>query len=153
MSDKQKPSAGEILEQLYRLKRESEHQKHLIEERLKHLEDAIRVITHIESPSDAAQIQSAERQTWRSARGAIPPIEIANVTKTVLLAAKRPMKRGELVKALEAKGVLLLGKDKNKNLGTILWRYSDTFEHINKLGYWVKGYSYTDIPDIENKNP
>ncbi len=63
------------------------------------------------------------------------------------------MKRGELVKALEAKGVLLLGKDKNKNLGTILWRYSDTFEHINKLGYWVKGYSYTDIPDIENKNP
>ena len=51
------------------------------------------------------------------------------------------MKRGELVAELEMRGFPLAGTDKNKNLGTILWRHSRDFVHLEKFGYWLR-----DVP-------
>ena len=45
------------------------------------------------------------------------------------------MKRGELVKLVEARGYKILGSDKNKVFGTNMWR-SGKFRHIEGLGYW-----------------
>lgn len=72
---------------------------------------------------------------------AISPAQVVSHVREALLAAGRPMKRGALVKELENRGVPLVGKDKNKNLGTILWRHPDQFVSLDGLGYWVK-----DVP-------
>ena len=72
-------------------------------------------------------------------RGSIAPAEIAKIAREILLDNGRPMKRGELVDALARRNVPLAGKDKNKNLGTILWRHQTMFVALDNLGYWVKG--------------
>jgi malonyl CoA-acyl carrier protein transacylase len=77
----------------------------------------------------------------RRARGPISPEAIAKAVREILLTLKRPMKRGELVAELTARHVPITGGDKNKNLGTILWRHKNQFVHIEKLGYWLR-----DVP-------
>lgn len=72
---------------------------------------------------------------------ALQPTKVVAHVRDVLLEARKPMKRGELVKALLARNVPLAGKDKNKNLGTILWRHPNQFVSLEGLGYWLK-----DVP-------
>ena len=72
-------------------------------------------------------------------RNANSPGDIANAVRDVLLRAKKPMKRGDIVRELASLGMVIIGKNPNKNLGTILWRHSDMFVPIGDLGYWVKG--------------
>jgi hypothetical protein len=74
-------------------------------------------------------------------RRELSPREIASAVRDVLLDAKRPMRRGEIVSALEARGVPLGGKDKNKNVGTIIWRHPQQFISLERLGYWLR-----DVP-------
>jgi hypothetical protein len=71
----------------------------------------------------------------------LSPAVVADQARAVLIEEGRPMKRGQLVKALLRRGIPLAGTDKNKNLGTILWRHKNQFVSLNKLGYWVK-----DVP-------
>jgi hypothetical protein len=78
-------------------------------------------------------------QEDRRVRGMVSPSDIAARVRLILLEANRPMKRGELVAELERLGIPLAGKDKNKNLGTILWRHPEQFVSLEKLGYWVRG--------------
>ena len=77
------------------------------------------------------------------------PSDVAESARELLLEVKRPMKRGQLVRALEAKGMTLVGKDKNKNLGTIVWRNPRMFVNVEGLGYWVKGVPLVGIYDPE----
>lgn len=74
-------------------------------------------------------------------RNPLPPRTLADLARAEIIARKRPMTRGELVDALEAKGVSLHAQDKAKNLGTILWRFREEFENIPGRGYWPK-----DVP-------
>lgn len=60
--------------------------------------------------------------------------------KRLILEARRPLKRGELVRLLERDGLPVEGTDKAKVLGTNLWR-SGKFEQIEGEGYWPR-----DIP-------
>lgn len=60
--------------------------------------------------------------------------------RRIIIAENRPMKRGELVKRLEADGFALPGADKNKVLGTNIWR-SGRFRLIEGRGYWPKDVS------------
>lgn len=62
---------------------------------------------------------------------------IIDAARKLILAANRPMKRGELVRALISQGFVLAGKDKNKVLGTNLWR-SGKFRTVGDEGYWPK---------------
>jgi hypothetical protein len=78
-------------------------------------------------------------------RGIIPPSEIAGLVRTILLEAGRPMKRGELAAEMDRRQIPLAGSNRNKNLGTILWRHRNEFVHIGKLGYWLKD---TPIPGV-----
>ena len=55
--------------------------------------------------------------------------------KRMILAEKRPMKRGELVDRLAKQGFRIIGTDKNKVFGTNIWR-SRQFRHIDGHGYW-----------------
>lgn len=60
--------------------------------------------------------------------------------RRLILEARRPLKRGELVRLLERDGLPVEGTDKAKVLGTNLWR-SGQFEQIEGEGYWPK-----DVP-------
>jgi len=55
----------------------------------------------------------------------------------LIISEVRPMKRGELVAALEKQGHHFPGKDKNKVFGTNIWR-SGRFRTIGDRGYWPK---------------
>jgi hypothetical protein len=58
--------------------------------------------------------------------------------RRLILKENRPMKRGELVRQLEARGFKIAGTDKNKVFGTTVWR-SGKFDQIEGRGYWPKG--------------
>lgn len=60
--------------------------------------------------------------------------------RRLILEARRPLKRGELVRLLERDGLPVEGSDKAKVLGTNLWR-SGQFEQVEGEGYWPK-----DVP-------
>jgi hypothetical protein len=116
-----------------------------ISEAINKIEKIIRALPpealeHITASSPDIQT-TQDMGSSRRAKGFIPPRDVALAAKSALLAAGRPLKRGALVAELEKRGVILAGTDKNKNLGTILWRHSELFVTIKKLGYWVK-----DIP-------
>jgi hypothetical protein len=83
-------------------------------------------------------------------RGIFPPADVAATVKLVLSETGRPMKRGELVAELEKRQILLAGKDKNKNLGTILWRHPTEFIHLEKLGYWLRAVPLEGVYKPEN---
>ena len=108
-----------------------------------------RLLSETKLPSDHhpayyAQIAGANKEAVLS------PLEVAQRVQEVLQKSGRPMKRGQLVKALAAQNVPLAGKDKNKNLGTILWRHPALFVSLPKLGYWVKGVPLPGVYDPEN---
>ena len=57
--------------------------------------------------------------------------------RRLILDAGKPLKRSDLVRALERAGYPVDGRDKSKVLGTNLWR-SGLFSHIEGSGYWPK---------------
>jgi len=70
------------------------------------------------------------------------PAEVVKESLAVLIAAERPMKRGDLLSALTRRNVKVGGGDKSKVLGTILWRAKDQFVSLPGWGYWVKDRPY-----------
>jgi len=88
-------------------------------------------------------------------RGELPPREVAAIARNALLETGKPLKRGQLVRELEKRGVPLAGADKNKNLGTILWRHRAMFVSLPKLGYWAKGVPLEGVydPDTYSDRP
>lgn len=67
------------------------------------------------------------------------PKAIADAAERIICEAGRPIKRGELVRRIEATGLTLNTSDKGKYIGTILWRERQRFENIEGEGYWVVG--------------
>jgi hypothetical protein len=61
--------------------------------------------------------------------------QAVDAARRIIISEKRPMKRGELVRRLEAQGIEMVGSDKNKVFGTNLWR-SGKFRAIEGRGYW-----------------
>jgi hypothetical protein len=62
-------------------------------------------------------------------------VETLDAARRIIIAEKRPMKRGELVKRLLAQNYEIVGRDKNKVFGTNLWR-SGRFITVEGKGYW-----------------
>lgn len=77
----------------------------------------------------------------------VQPEEIAALARRTLLEVGRPLKRGPLVRAMEERKIPLTGKDKAKNLGTILWRHNNQFVNLEKYGYWPRDVKYRDVYD------
>lgn len=63
------------------------------------------------------------------------PSRIVSAAISAVTERGEPMTRSQLVKALENEGLVIGGTDKNKNMGTILWR-SKKFENVEGKGYW-----------------
>jgi len=104
------------------------------------LEDAIKSSSDDAEPMGEPTLFRSKAAPQRE-RGILSPLKIATAAREAILAAGRPLKRGQLVRELERREIPLAGKDKSKNLGTILWRHESMFVSIPKLGYWPK-----DVP-------
>lgn len=70
------------------------------------------------------------------------PAVIAKVAAAVIREKDKPQTRGELVVALEEKGLTIISNDKPRYIGTILWRLSDQFVNLEGHGYWIKDQPY-----------
>ncbi len=114
------------------------HREKLLEE-LRKVEDFLRLYEHLfgaKATKPSATKGSSEVATRRRARNVLPPARLAEIAREIILESGHPMTRGQLVEAMEARGIPLAGTDKSKNLGTILWRFSDRFQNIPGEGYW-----------------
>ena len=69
-------------------------------------------------------------------RNILPPKRMADLAYEIITESGHPMTRGELAKAIEARGIPLTAADKAKNVGTILWRFQDRFINVPGRGYW-----------------
>ena len=71
--------------------------------------------------------------------------QIAAQAREAILEAGRPLQRAPLLAALEKGGLQLGGKNKARNLGTIMWRVRDRFVSIEGHGYWPKDLPYPAV--------
>lgn len=74
---------------------------------------------------------SGELNTPRAGAG-----YIAGEARIAILGHGRPMTRSQIVASLEARGISVGGVDKQRNMGTIMWRFRDKFVNIPHQGYW-----------------
>jgi hypothetical protein len=70
------------------------------------------------------------------------PQEVADRAEALIKAHGRPVQRGDLVKMIEDSGLIIHSKDKNKYIGTVLWRQRHRFVNIEDEGYWLVGMEY-----------
>lgn len=108
------------------------------------LENLIVVYRGLSTQEDS---ESADQGQLRLGLQAAPrAVQAASIARSIdairkmIISENRPMKRGELVKRLEKDGFVLPGADKNKVLGTNIWR-SGRFRAIEGRGYWPKDVS------------
>ena len=111
-----------------------------IQEELRALEDFIGLYERLVGSAGGQPRPENGRPRLRE-RNILPPRRLADLAREIILERGRPMTRSELVEAIESRGFPLAGKDKSKNLGTILWRFNDRFVNIEGRGYWPR-----DIP-------
>lgn len=75
------------------------------------------------------------------------PRAIADAAAAVLARSERPMQRGKLIEAVEKAGIVIHSGDKNKYIGTVLWRNRHRFTNIEGQGYWLRERAVP--PDIQ----
>ena len=145
---------GEVIDRLLKRRSELVTQLERVDRAIRALKDAADLVGEdavaniaVLAPQ-AFGVPTEEPQETRE-RNIIPPADIARYAREIILESGRPMKRGRLVRALEARGVPLAGTDKNKNRGTILWRHRDQFVNLPNLGYWPRDVRLPDIYDPE----
>jgi len=85
------------------------------------------------------------QKTQKRPRNILPPSTIVANVRELLIEIGRPMTRRELLKELEKRSVPIIGKDRAKVVGTMIWRAKEpdgTPSFINtEQGYWP-----SDIP-------
>lgn len=64
------------------------------------------------------------------------PADFAGIMERILNDVGRPLNRSELVDEIERRGVEIPSTDKQRYVGTILWRHDKTFRNIEGRGYW-----------------
>jgi hypothetical protein len=67
------------------------------------------------------------------------PTHLAKIMEDLIRSVGRPMTRGELVRALEVRDIMIPAQDKARYLGTIVWRNKARFINIKGRGYWLPG--------------
>lgn len=133
------PTVSQVIESL-RKKRDE------LSRRVTSLDEAIRVLgalkedfgpDDINLPDDFVATHFGEEPA-RARANRVRPADVADSVAEILREAGRPMTRGEIADALSGRGIVLAGKDVNKNVGTILWRHQERFVNLEKLGYWLR---------------
>jgi hypothetical protein len=124
------------LEQALDIKNRLEIGLRAINERIRRLQELIELKKQLRAIDLPLELETVKRTRQRNTKS---PRELALLARDIIREAGRPMTRSELAEAIEARGIPLAGRDRIKNLGTILWRQSDLFTHVEDQGYWPAG--------------
>jgi hypothetical protein len=73
------------------------------------------------------------------------PADFADLAEDILRRAERPMRRGELVQEIEARGTKIPSADKQRYIGTILWRSPERFINLESFGYWLRNEPCAEV--------
>jgi hypothetical protein len=93
-------------------------------------------------PNPDAEVSSempVGRKQRRSRGEGLTPKGIVELVERLIREAGKPLTRGDIIDALEARQVDLPGQDKPRYIGTIMWRNKSKFQQIEGLGYWLRG--------------
>jgi hypothetical protein len=82
-------------------------------------------------------LKTVDKSGEKRRRSGTRPAEIVRLLERAIREAGRPLTRGEIVEALERRGVEMPATDKPRYIGTIAWRNKGTFRNIEGLGYWL----------------
>jgi hypothetical protein len=96
-----------------------------------------RVVSTASAPISDPQDDLFNDSKGRRKRRAANVAAMMDSAEEMILQEGEPMTRGQLLARLEAQGHVIEGGDKNKVLGTNLWR-SKRFHNIQGVGYWPK---------------
>lgn len=99
-------------------------------------------------PRVVARADLKPENVLRHRRG--QPSDFANMMARVISDMGRPLNRSELVAALEERDVEIPSGDKERYLGTILWRHRDRFTNFPRVGYWLAGRPWGNYLPPEN---
>lgn len=88
------------------------------------------------NPEHVSQIVQESDGIGTRVRGR--PADFADYMETVLRGADMPLSRAALVTEVEKRGIEIPSTDKQRYLGTILWRHRDRFVNIEGKGYWLR---------------
>ncbi|WP_208110879.1 hypothetical protein [Aquamicrobium defluvii] len=114
-----------------------------IDRRLRLIEDFIKLSQKLRvSPEVTQDLFSPTEPARGSARerNVLSPATITGYVRQVLIEAGRPLKRGAILRELDLRDVPIVGGDRAKVLGTMIWRArrddgEPAFENTPK-GYW-----------------
>lgn len=81
------------------------------------------------------------------------PEAFAEHMERIIRDAGRPMTRGEIVKALQARDIAIPSDDPARYLGTIAWRHKGTFVNIEGKGYWLRNDIQKHVPGVPPNTP
>jgi hypothetical protein len=93
----------------------------------------------IETDTFGTPVRHARRR-----RSQVSPREIVRAAYEILKETGAVLKRRDLLERLRERGLNIDAEDPAKNLGTILWRNQDLFEHIRGRGYRWTGKDHPD---------
>lgn len=91
-----------------------------------------------EAEGAPAEGLTPETPRKRAPRASNDPEAIVNEIAKILEDTDTPMTRGEIRRAISARGMEIHSKDIGKYLGTLMWRNQDRFINIEGEGYWLK---------------
>lgn len=95
-----------------------------------------------ESERIASATVAADIPSSSSVKG-LSKLELKPYIEEVIKEAGRPLTRGQLLRKLDAKNVLVGGQaDRSKNMGTIMWRLREDFVNLSGHGYWMRHTPY-----------
>lgn len=129
------PTARDILDKALRRREELRVESEALDLLIRTYRDVLGVRSDV--PSGPEVQPDLYRGMSQRAVHAARVAEMVDAARRIIIAERRPMKRGEIVKRLEAQGFDIVGSDKNKVFGTNLWR-SEKFVAIEGRGYWPK---------------
>lgn len=96
--------------------------------------------------SDVGTLRSDSAGTSRRVAGRSPSKEkVAEAAREILLAHGKPMTRAELLDNLDSRGLVIVGTNRVKNMGTMMWRLRDQFVNIEGYGYWPKDMECDEV--------
>lgn len=109
---------------------------------------------NLENPATPSLLDSAGRivRATQKLKQRGRPADFARLIRAILSQSGHPMARGELISILEGGGHSIPSADKQRYIGTVLWRNRNDFINIKDKGYWLRnlpcpaiGYDPTNV--------
>lgn len=110
-----------------------------LRQQLEEIEQFLKLYEKFAGPQPAEKPLKAgsdERPETLSGMDLVPHI------RRLILDVGRPQSRGDVVKALAARGIHVGGQEPATNIGTVMWRAKEAFINLKPLGYWPRDVPY-----------